>query len=219
VEITAAREAPTIAAGGVPTAATEEEPAPKTNNIPDHPKENAPDAPLPRRSTRVPIPSAAGAAMRNLPYTSRTEQTVAEITSASTLARLAYSARKNADFEANFVEDMALAGIVHEDEDCQGTTPSPLRTPLRTPVPIPEVHLPVRNSASLPHLFRNSDVGTASGVKRAAWYAASRYRGVKANIASEYRAMALAAVKGVYSTGSLAAGILRLFSLDFPSTR
>jgi hypothetical protein len=29
--------------------------------------------------------------------------------------------------------------------------------------------------------------------------------------------MALAAVKGVDSTGSLAVGILRLFSLDFPS--
>jgi hypothetical protein len=29
--------------------------------------------------------------------------------------------------------------------------------------------------------------------------------------------MALAAVKGVYSMGSLAVGILRLFSLDFPS--
>jgi hypothetical protein len=104
---------------------------------------------------------------------------------------------------------------------CQGTTlsPLPIPIPLRTLVPIPEVHLPVRNSASLPHLFCNSDVGTASEVKRATWYAASRYWGVKANIASEYRAMALAAVKGVYSTGSLAAGILRLFSLDFPSAR
>jgi hypothetical protein len=95
----------------------------------------------------------------------------------------------------------------------------PLRTPVRTPVPIPEVHLPVPTSALLPHLFRNSDVGTASEAKRAAWYATSRYRGVKANITSEYRAMALAVVKGVYSMGSLAVGILRLFSLDFPSAR
>jgi hypothetical protein len=37
----------------------------------------------------------------------------------------------------------------------------------RTPVPILEVHLPVPNSALLPHLFRNSDVRTASEAKRA----------------------------------------------------
>jgi hypothetical protein len=55
--------------------------------------------------------------------------------------------------------------------------------------------------------------------KRATWYVASRYRGIKARISGEYRAMALAAVKGVYSTGSLAERILRLFSLDFPSAR
>jgi hypothetical protein len=103
-------------------------------------------------------------------------------------------------------------------QSCQGTTPSPLPIPilLRNPVPIPEVHLPVPNSAPLPHLFRNSYVRTASEAKRAAWYATSKYRGVKANIASEYRAMALAAVEGVYCTGSLAVGILRLFSLDSP---
>jgi hypothetical protein len=45
----------------------------------------------------------------------------------------------------------------------------------------------------------------------------SRDRGVKARIAGEYQVMALAAVKGVYSTGSQAVGILRLFSLNFPS--
>jgi hypothetical protein len=100
---------------------------------------------------------------------------------------------------------------------CQGTTSSPLPIPLRSPVPILEVHPLVPNSTRPLHLFRSSEVGTVSEAKQAAWYAASRYRGVKANIASEYRAMALAAVKGVYSTGSLAVGILRLFSLDFPS--
>jgi hypothetical protein len=104
---------------------------------------------------------------------------------------------------------------------CQGTTPSPLppTSPLRTPVPIPELHLPVPNSDPPPHLVRSSEVGTASEVKQVAWYAVSRYRGIKARIAGEYRAMALAAIKGVYSTGSLAVGILRLFSLDFSSAR
>jgi hypothetical protein len=104
---------------------------------------------------------------------------------------------------------------------CQGTTPSPLppTSPVRTPVPIPELHLPVPNSDPPPHLVCSSEVGTASDAKRVTWYAVSRYRGIKARIAGEYRAMALAAVKGVYSTGSLAVGILRLFSLDFPSAR
>jgi hypothetical protein len=110
-----------------------------------------------------------------------------------------------------------------EGGKCQGTTPSPipvpLRSPLRSPVPIPEVHLPVPNSAPPLHLFRNSEVGTASEAKRVAWYAALRYRGIKARITGEYRAMALTAVKGVHSMGSLAVGILGLFSLDFPSAR
>jgi hypothetical protein len=102
----------TTAEGGVPN---DEGDA----NAPDYQHPDAPvlDGPPLRRSARIPKPSAAGAAMRNLPYTSRTEKAVAEITSASTLARLVRSAKKDAEFEANFIEDMALAGIVHEEED------------------------------------------------------------------------------------------------------
>jgi hypothetical protein len=57
-------------------------------NAPDYQHPDAPvhDGPPLRRAARIPKPSAAGTAMRNLPYTSRTEQAVTEITSASTLA-------------------------------------------------------------------------------------------------------------------------------------
>jgi hypothetical protein len=105
---------------------------------------------------------------------------------------------------------------------CQGTTPSPhpppspLPIPLQTPVPIPEVHPLVPNPAPPLHLFCNSEVRTASEAKQATWYAGSRYRGVKARIAGEYQAMALTAVKGVYSTGVRGQPLLR-FQFRFRS--
>ena len=66
------------------------------------------------QSTRIPQPTAAGAAMRNIPHVSRTERTVQNIISASNRAR---QLREQAEFNANFMEDLALTGIVHEEDN------------------------------------------------------------------------------------------------------
>lgn len=70
--------------------------------------------PPPRRSTRIPQPSATGAAMRNIPHISHTERTVQNIISASNRAR---QLREEAEINVNFMEDLALTGIVHEEDD------------------------------------------------------------------------------------------------------
>ena len=66
------------------------------------------------QSTHIPQPTAAGAAMRNIPHVSRTERTVQNIISASNRAR---QLREQAEFNANFMEDLALTGIVHKEDN------------------------------------------------------------------------------------------------------
>ena len=77
------------------------------------------DIPPIRHSTRIPQPTAIGATMRNIPYISRTERTVQDIRAASNRNR---HLREEEEFNANFMEDLALTSIIHEEEDPKSIT-------------------------------------------------------------------------------------------------
>jgi Reverse transcriptase (RNA-dependent DNA polymerase) len=85
------------------------------NSIPDMPQ-------APRRSNQAPQPSAAGAAMKNIPYTSCTEKTVQDIKSASDRIRSDRMNRHRTNLHMDLMGDFTLAGIVHEEEDPKSIT-------------------------------------------------------------------------------------------------